>query len=44
LGEVESLRQSLLYLIVPYALSIIVFLWTSTKIVKDWEMAESRGL
>jgi len=44
LGEVEALRQSLLYLIVPYALSIIVFLWTSTKIVKDWEMAESRGL
>ncbi|MBQ4829718.1 MFS transporter [Alteromonas sp. CI.11.F.A3] len=44
MGEVEALRQSLLYLIVPYALSIIVFLWTSTKIVKDWEMAESRGL
>ncbi|MDO6567531.1 MFS transporter [Alteromonas sp. 1_MG-2023] len=44
LGEVEALRQSLLYLIVPYALSIAVFLWTSTKIVKDWEMAEARGL
>ena len=44
LGEVEALRQSLLYLLVPYGLSIAVFLWTSTKIVKDWEMAEARGL
>lgn len=44
LGETEALRQALLYLVVPYALSIAVFLWTSTKIVKDWEMAESRGL
>ena len=44
LGETEALRQSLLYLVVPYALSIAVFLWTSTKIVKDWEMAEARGL
>ncbi|APE05467.1 MAG: MFS transporter [Alteromonas sp.] len=44
LGETEALRQALIYLVVPYALSIGVFLWTSTKIVKDWEMAESRGL
>jgi len=44
LGEVEALRQSLLYLLVPYGLSIGVFLWTSTKIVRDWEMAEARGL
>ena len=44
LGETEALRQSLIYLVVPYAISIAVFLWTSTKIVKDWEMAESRGL
>lgn len=44
LGEVEALRQSLLYLLIPYGLSIAVFLWTSTKIVKDWEMAEARGL
>ena len=42
--QIEALRQSLLYLVVPYALSIAVFLWTSTKIVKDWEMAEARGL
>ena len=44
LGETEALRQALIYLVVPYALSIAVFLWTSTKIVKDWEMAEARGL
>lgn len=44
LGETEALRQSLIYLVVPYVISIAVFLWTSTKIVKDWEMAESRGL
>ncbi|MDB2331601.1 MFS transporter [Alteromonas sp.] len=44
LGEVEALRQALLYLLIPYGLSIVVFLWTSTKIVKDWEMAEARGL
>jgi MFS family permease len=44
LGETEALRQSLIYLVIPYALSIAVFLWTSTKIVKDWEMAEARGL
>lgn len=44
LGEVEALRTALLYLLLPYGLSIAVFLWTSTKIVKDWKMAESRGL
>ena len=44
LGETEALRQALIYLVVPYALSIAVFLWTSTKTVKDWEMAEARGL
>ena len=44
LGETEALRQALIYLVIPYALSIAVFLWTSTKIVKDWEMAEARGL
>ncbi len=44
LGETEALRQSLIYLVIPYAISITVFLWTSTKIVEDWEMAESRGL
>jgi NDP-sugar pyrophosphorylase family protein len=44
LGETEALRQALIYLVVPYAISIAVFLWTSTKIVKDWEMAEANGL
>lgn len=44
LGETEALRTALLYLLIPYGLSIMVFLWTSTKIVKDWEMAERRGL
>lgn len=44
LGEVGALRQALTYLLVPYALSIIVFIWTSTKIERDWAMAESRGL
>jgi hypothetical protein len=44
LGETEALRQALIYLVIPYAISIAVFLWTSTKIVKDWEMAEARGL
>lgn len=37
LGETEALRQAMMYLLVPYGLSILVFLWTSTKIVKDWE-------
>jgi MFS family permease len=44
LGETEALRQALIYLVVPYAISIAVFLWTSTKIVKDWEMAEANDL
>ncbi|QPG06708.1 MFS transporter [Salinimonas marina] len=37
LGETEALRQALMYLLIPYGLSILVFLWTSTKIAKDWE-------
>lgn len=43
LGETEALRQALLYLIIPYAIAILVFFWTSTKIVKDWDAAEARG-
>ncbi|WP_218352870.1 spinster family MFS transporter [Alteromonas lipotrueiana] len=39
LGETEALRQAMMYLVVPYALSIAFFLWTSTKIVKDWELS-----
>ncbi|WP_137166580.1 spinster family MFS transporter [Salinimonas lutimaris] len=40
MGEVAALRQALLYLVIPYGLSIGMFLWTSTKIVADWEKAE----
>lgn len=43
LGETEALRQALVYLLVPYTISIIVFLWTSRKIEADWADAEARG-
>ncbi|MEW9798643.1 spinster family MFS transporter [Alteromonas sp. CYL-A6] len=42
LGEIEALRMALVYLVVPYVLSIIVFFWTSRKIEKDWDLAEQR--
>ncbi|GEA11315.1 MFS transporter [Alteromonas sp. KUL49] len=44
LGPVEALRTALCYLLIPYTLSIAVFLWTSTRIENDWAMAEARGL
>lgn len=44
LGPVEALRTALCYLLIPYTLSIVVFLWTSTRIENDWAMAEARGL
>ncbi len=44
LGPVEALRTALCYLLIPYTLSIAVFLWTTTRIENDWAMAEARGL
>lgn len=44
LGEVEALRQALAYLLIPYGLSIVIFLWTSTQIERDWADAGRRGL
>ena len=43
MGEVDALRQALMYLLIPYALSIVTFMWTSTQIERDWAEAERRG-
>lgn len=43
LGEVDALRQSLTWLVVPYVLSTIAFLWTSKRITRDWDAAEQRN-
>lgn len=43
LGETEALRQALMYLLIPFVMSIIVFGWTSTKITRDWQEAVDRG-
>lgn len=43
LGEVEALRVSMSWLVVPYVLSTIAFLWTATRIDKDWHAAEQRN-
>lgn len=42
-GEVEALRLSLSWLLVPYIISIIAFLWTSKHIPEDWKAAEIRN-
>ncbi|WP_100641686.1 spinster family MFS transporter [Alteromonas facilis] len=43
LGETVALTTALEYLVVMYVLAILVFLWTSTRIRKDWQLAEERG-
>jgi hypothetical protein len=42
-GEVEALRLSLSWLVVPYAMSIIAFFWTAKQIPSDWKAAEVRN-
>ena len=42
-GEVESLRISLSWLVVPYVMSILAFYWTSTRVDKDWQIAANRN-
>lgn len=42
MGSGEALRFSLALLTIPYVLSIIIFLWSSKKIEKDWATAEER--
>lgn len=43
LGEVEALRISLSWLVVPYLMAIVAFYWTSTRVDKDWEIAAKRN-
>lgn len=43
MGEVEALRVAMSWLLVTYVLSILAFLWTSTKVAKDWDIAEKRN-
>ncbi|WP_100658271.1 spinster family MFS transporter [Alteromonas flava] len=43
LGETVALTTALEYLVFMYVLSIVVFLWTSTQIRKDWQAAADRG-
>ncbi len=43
LGETKALTTALEYLVVMYVLSILVFLWTSTRIRADWAAATARG-
>lgn len=43
LGATEALRQALVWLLLPYALSILAFWWTSGKIDADWRAAEEKG-
>jgi MFS family permease len=42
-GEIEALRLSLSWLVVPYAMSIIAFFWTAKQIPSDWKAAEVRN-
>lgn len=42
-GEVEALRISLSWLVVPYVMAILAFFWTSTRVDKDWEIAAKRN-
>lgn len=43
LGETLALKTSLEYLVFMYLLSIVTFLWTSTRIKADWAAASARG-
>ncbi|MBT0587252.1 spinster family MFS transporter [Alteromonas oceanisediminis] len=43
LGETQALKVALEYLVVMYVLSIGMFVWTSTRLKKDWEDASARG-
>jgi MFS family permease len=43
LGETLALKTALEYLVIMYVLSIVTFLWTSTRIKADWAAASARG-
>ena len=43
LGETLALKTALEYLVFMYLLSIVTFLWTSTRIKADWAAASARG-
>ena len=43
MGQVDSLRTAMSWLVVTYVLAAIAFFWTSTRIEKDWEVAEARN-
>lgn len=43
LGPVEALRVSLTWLLLPIILSILAFWWTSSRVQKDWDIAEQRN-
>lgn len=42
-GQVEALRISMSWLVVPYTMAMLAFLWTTTQIKRDWEQAEQRN-
>lgn len=44
LGSVEALRVSMTWLMVPITLSILAFFWTSSRVQKDWDIAEKRNI
>lgn len=43
MGETLALKTALTYLLIPYGLSVCIFLWTSRRIEADWAVADSRG-
>lgn len=42
-GEVHALRLAISTLVVPYAFSILAFLWAAKTLPKDWAAAEARN-
>lgn len=40
-GPIIGLRYALLSLAVPYGISILAFLWTSTRLQRDWDQAQA---
>ena len=43
MGAVDALKTSLSCLVITYILSILAFLWTSTRVSRDWDLAEKRN-
>ncbi|GGD06461.1 spinster family MFS transporter [Aquisalinus flavus] len=42
-GAEQALRLSMTSLAVPYAIGIIAFIWTGTRLPKDWERTQARN-